>query len=77
MLKKPLKLGAWQNGLSPLGKLQQNKWMTLDNCEIHDESGMVMPQYAMESESTTPNEACFSAIDPSGNIYTASFLQMF
>lgn len=72
MLSKPLQLGNFQSGLSPLGKLQQNKWMTLDNCEIHDEVGIVTCQYAMESESTTPNEACFSAIDPSGNIYAAS-----
>lgn len=72
MLNKPIQLGDWWNGQASLGKLQQNKWLTLDNCEIHDEPGIVMPQYAMESESTTPNEPCVMAYDPSGNTYAAS-----
>lgn len=72
MLNKPIQLGSWQNGLTSLGKLHQNKWLTLDNCEIHDETGIVTCQYAMESESTTPNEPCVMAYDPSGNTYAAS-----
>ncbi len=72
MLDSQLQIGSFQNGLSSLGKLEQNKFVTLNNCDIHSEIGMVMPQYAMESESTTPNEACVEAIDPSGNIYACS-----
>lgn len=69
---KPIVYGSFQNGLSGLGKLQQDKFVTLDNCDIHSETGLVMPQLAMESESTVPNESCFQAIDPSGNVYFAS-----
>lgn len=72
MLSKPIQLGTWQNGQSALGKLEQNKFVELTNCDIHEESGLIMPQYALESESTTPNEACFMAYDPSGNTYAAS-----
>ena len=72
MLKEPLKLGAFQNGLSSLGKMQQNKWMNLDNCNIHSETGLVYPNLALVSESTTPNEACFSAIAPNGDVYFCS-----
>lgn len=72
MLSKPIQLGSWQNGQSALGKLEQNKFVELTNCDIHEESGLIMPQYALESESTTPNEACFMAYDPSGNTYAAS-----
>lgn len=71
-MAKPIIYGTWQNGLSGLGKLQQNKFPTLINCDIHEETGLIMNQYAMESESTTPNEACFSAIAPNGDIYAVS-----
>lgn len=71
-MSEPIIYGTWQNGLSGLGKLQQNKFPILDNCDIHEETGLIMPQYAMESESTTPNEECFSAIVPSGDIYAVS-----
>ncbi|HET8687452.1 MAG TPA: hypothetical protein VFM18_12430, partial [Methanosarcina sp.] len=69
MLKEPINIGSFQNGLTSLGKLEQNKWVTLDNCEIHKETGMIMPQLALVSESDTPNEACFSAIVPNGDVY--------
>lgn len=69
---KPIIYGEWQNGQSGLGKLQQNKFPSLTNCDIHEETGIIMPQYALESESTTPNEACFSAIVPTGDIYAVS-----
>jgi hypothetical protein len=72
MLNREVKLGTFQNGLSFLGKLEQDKWQTLDNCDIHTTIGMVQPQLAMVSESTTVNEASFSAEDPSGNIYYCS-----
>lgn len=71
-MAEPIIYGTWQNGLSGLGKLQYNKFTILDNCDIHEETGLIMPQYAMESESTTPNEECFSAIVPSGDIYAVS-----
>lgn len=64
--------GTWFNGQSGLGKMEQSKFPTLTNCDIHEETGLIMPQYAMASESTTPNEACVNAIDPSGNIYFCS-----
>lgn len=69
---EPIFINQWVNGLGALGKLEAGKFQTLENAEVHDETGIVKPQYAMESESTTPNEACFSAIDPSGNVYFAS-----
>jgi len=72
MLKNPITIGSFYNGLSALGKLEQNKFQTLENVDIHDEIGMAKPQLAMESESTTPNEYCFSAIDQDGNIYACS-----
>lgn len=72
MSQKPIVYGQFYNGLSGLGKLEQNKWVTLENCDVHSDSGLIMPQYAMESESTTPNEACFSAIVPNGDIYAVS-----
>jgi hypothetical protein len=72
MLKEPLKLGQFQNGLSQLGKMQQNKWVTLDNCDIHSETGLIAPNLAFISESTTPSEACFSAIAPNGDVYFCS-----
>jgi hypothetical protein len=72
MLKKAIRLGEFWKGLSALGKLEQDKFQTLDNCDIHSETGMVMPQLAMVSESTTPNEPCVNAQDPSGNTYFCS-----
>jgi hypothetical protein len=67
-----MKIGEWWRGLSSLGKLEQNKFQKLDNVDIHDEIGIVKPQLAMVSESTTPNEPCVSAIDNSGNVYFCS-----
>lgn len=72
MINPPLVVNQWINGLGALGKLQSGKFQTLNNVEIHDETGIVKPQYALTVESATPNEPCFSAIDPSGNVYFAS-----
>lgn len=66
---EPIVYGQFFNGQSALGKLEQSKFYSMTNCDVHSETGLVMPQLAMESESTTPNEACFNAIDPSGNVY--------
>ena len=72
MLSEPITYGQFYNGQSGLGKLEQSKFHSLTNCDIHSETGMIMPQFAMESESTTPNEPCVNAIDPNGNIYFCS-----
>jgi hypothetical protein len=72
MINPPLVINQWINGLGALGKLESGKFQTLDNVEIHDETGIVKPQHALAVESATPNEPCFSAIDPSGNKYFAS-----
>lgn len=70
---KDLKIyGDWWNGMSGLGKLDQKRFYSLDNCDIHSEPGIVKPQLALTSESTTPNEACFSAIVPTGDVYFCS-----
>lgn len=72
MLKNPISYGQFVNGQSGLGKLEQNKFYSLDNCEIHDEPGIAKCQNAMASESTTPNEPCFNTISSTGNTYFAS-----
>jgi hypothetical protein len=72
MLKNPLRLGNFYTGLSSLGKLEQGKWQELTNCEIHNEIGIVTNNFAMETESTTPNENCVFAQDQSGNVYACS-----
>lgn len=69
---KPVTYGAFQNGLSQLGKLEQNKFQTLTNCNIHSETGLITCNLAMVTDSTTPNEAFFSAVDPSGNTWAVS-----
>jgi len=69
---KPIRYGTFYNGQSGLGKLDQARFYDTDNLDIHTETGMAMPRPALESESTTPNEACWNAIDPSGNVYFCS-----
>lgn len=64
-----MKIGDFQNGISQLGKLEKSKWYSMDNLDIHSEVGIAKPNFAMASESVTPNEACFSAIDPNGTLY--------
>jgi hypothetical protein len=65
----PVEYSTFPNGLSGLSKAEQNKFQTLDNIDIHSETGFAMPQYAMTTDSTTPNEPCVSASDQSGNAY--------
>jgi len=69
---KNLVYGEWWRGQSGLGKLDQNKFYDLDNCDIHSEVGLVQPQLALISDSNTPSEACFSAIVPTGDVYLCS-----
>ena len=72
MLQEPIIYGNWFTGLSGLGKLEQGKFNDIQNADIHSDTGLIQNQFAMESESTTPNEACFSAISPLGSIYFCS-----
>lgn len=72
MLKNPIQLGSFQVGLGSLGKLEQNKFQTLENVEIHDEIGICANQLALTVESTTPNEPCVEAIDNAGNTFFCS-----
>lgn len=67
-----MKYGDFIKGQSALGKLDQGKFTKLDNIDIHTNPGIAQPQLAMESESTTANEPCVSAIDAEGNIYFCS-----
>jgi hypothetical protein len=62
MLREPIIYGNFPNGQSSLGKMEQGKFFSLTNCDIHSEAGLAKPQLALVSESTTPNEDCFSAI---------------
>jgi len=57
---KPIRYGTFYNGQSGLGKLDQARFYDTDNLDIHTETGMAMPRPALESESTTPNEACWN-----------------
>jgi len=72
MLKNPIRLGNFQNGLTSLGKLEQNKWVTMDNVDIHTEVGIATCNLDLSVESSTPNEPCYSAIVPDGTVYFAS-----
>ena len=71
-LESPIIYGNFFAGISGLGKLEQGKFYDIQNADIHTETGLIMPQFAMESESATPNEPCWNTIDPDGNIYFAS-----
>ena len=72
MLEKPLQFGDFKNGESQLGKMEQNKFYSLTNVDVHTEPGLAQPQKATAIESTTVNELCYQAIDPNGNVYYAS-----
>jgi hypothetical protein len=65
-------LGQFYAGQSALGRLESNKFYSLSNCDIHSEIGFVSSQFAMASDNTTINEACFSATVPNGDTYYAS-----
>ena len=69
---KPVVYGQFFSGTSQLGKLEQNKFPTLTNCNIHGETGLVTCNLAMTTDSATPNEPFFSCIDNAGNIWAAS-----
>lgn len=69
---KNLVYGDWWRGQSELGKLDQLRFDSLVNCDIHSEVGLIMPQLALASDSNTPNEACYSEVVPTGDVYFVS-----
>jgi hypothetical protein len=50
-------------------RAEQSGFTATSNLDIHSEIGYASPQLALVSESTTPNEACISAIVPTGDVY--------
>jgi len=50
-------------------RAEQSGFTATSNLDIHSEIGYASPQLALTSESTTPNEACISAIVPTGDVY--------
>lgn len=50
-------------------RAEQSGFTATSNLDIHSEIGFASPQLALTSESTTPNEACISAIVPNGDVY--------
>jgi len=60
--------GDWYKGEGK-SKYDQNGFDDTSNIDVHTEIGSARCQYALASESTTPNEACVSAIVPDGTVY--------
>lgn len=60
--------GDWFKGEGK-SKYDQNGFDDTSNIDIHTEIGSIRCQLALTSESTTPNEACISAIVPNGDVY--------
>lgn len=52
-----------------ISRAEQSGFTSTSNLNIHSEIGFASPQFALTSESTTPNEACVSAIVPDGTTY--------
>ena len=52
-------------------KYDQTGFDVMTNCDIHDELGVVSPQYALEADSASgvPNENCVQAVTPAGTMY--------
>lgn len=61
----------WHKGISQ-SKNINNGFDNLINADVHSSLGEIQPNFALTSESTTPNESCIRAEDPSGNIYWLS-----
>lgn len=72
MLREPLQFGNFINGESQLGKLEQNKFYSMTNVDVHTDPGLAQPQKATTIESATVSEPSYQTIDPSGNVYFAS-----
>lgn len=61
-------LDKFYNGQSK-SKYDQNGFDNLVNCDIHSEPGAIKCQLALVLDSSTPNEACISAVAPTGDVY--------
>lgn len=61
-------IGNFHNGQS-LSKSEQDKLFTMKNVEVFADLGNAQCQYALVSDSTTPNEDCILVTVPSGDVY--------
>lgn len=53
-------------------RFDQEGFDSTDNLDVHTELGSARCQYALSQESSTPSEACFSAVVPNGDSYYCS-----
>ena len=60
--------GEFQKGENR-SKFEQDGVYSSTNLDVHTQLGSAQPQLALENESTTPNEACISAILPGGDTF--------
>lgn len=58
----------WFKGIGK-SKYDVNGFDNIVNADIHSEPGSLKCQFALTSESTTPNESCLSAVAPNGDVY--------
>ncbi len=61
-------IGNFHNGQS-LSRSEQDKLFTMKNVEVFADLGNAQCQYALVSDSTTPNEDCILLVVPSGDVY--------
>jgi hypothetical protein len=60
--------GNFHSGRS-LAKSEQDRFFTLKNVDVFSTLGNAKCQYALVSDSTTPNENCIMSVAPSGDVY--------
>ena len=60
--------GSFHTGQS-LAKSQQDKFYTLKNVDAFSNLGNAQCQYALTSDSATPNEDCIQSVAPNGDVY--------
>lgn len=58
----------WYNG-EGIGRQDQNGFDQIKNADIHYETGYVRCQFAISSESTTPNEDAIAVTIPNGDVF--------
>jgi len=61
----------WHKGIAQSKNINQG-FDNLVNADVHTSLGELQCNLALTSESTTPNEPCIRAEDPSGNVYWLS-----
>lgn len=61
-------IGNFHSGQS-LAKSQQDKFYTLKNVDAFSNLGNAQCQYALISDSATPNEDCIQSVAPNGDVY--------